>query len=113
MYVKDKGRFGGLNIYPREGRLFFIVTLDSEAGLAENKSQQLALWIEDAHQLKLGKKEGSLFLNDTKWIQLGKTYTFLGRVSYFSSFDKELRDKNIKDLIVVKIRIKDIEAEMT
>ena len=108
-YIKEKGRFDGVSIHPREGKLFFIVTLAGGEGSAENKPQRVALLVEDAHQVELGEKEGSFLLESTKWIRLSETYAFKGRVSKFSLFDKELRSTDFRDLIIVKARVRDIE----
>ena len=89
-YVKEKGRFGTASVHPRAGKLFFIVTLAGGEGSSENKPHQVALMVENAHQIELGEKEGSFLLDGIKWIYLGETYAFKGRVSGFSLFDKEL-----------------------
>ncbi len=108
-FVKEIGRIYAISIHPHKGKLFMIVTLAGKEGSIENKPRQLALLVEDAHDLKLGEQEGTFLLDGIKWIHLGETYAFKGRVSKFSLFDKELRGTDYKDLIIVKTKIKDID----
>jgi hypothetical protein len=108
-YIKEKGRFDGVSIHPHAGKLFFIVTLASGEDSVEKKPRQVALLVEDAHQMELGEKEGSFLLEGTKWIRLSETYAFKGRVSKFSLFDRELRNTDFKDLVIMRTRLKDIQ----
>jgi hypothetical protein len=110
-YVTGAGKVSAFSIHPHVGKLFFVLTISGEKGATENNTRQVALLLEDAHNVKLGDKEGSLLIDGTKWINLGENYAFEGRVSGFSAFDAELVTAGYRGLIVVKAKMMDIRKE--
>ena len=110
-YVREEGRLAMVTAHPQEGKLFLVFTISGEEGTIENNTAQVALLVEDVHQVELGEKEGSFLIDGSKWVYAGEDYAFEGRVSGFSLFDTELALVGYRDLIVVKGRMSDIEEK--
>lgn len=110
-YVKGKGRIVKVNLYPKEGRLFFVFSILGEQDTSENNKTQVAFLVEDSQSLKFGEKEGSFLIDGTKWIYAGENYNFEGSVSEISLLDQDLANDGIGDLIIVKGKILDIIKE--
>ncbi|MEJ2757114.1 MAG: hypothetical protein P8046_01410 [Anaerolineales bacterium] len=106
--LKASGTVEAISIHPRGRKIFVIVTIANEEGLGETKLRRVALLVEDAHQVKLGEKEGSFLVDDTKWINLGEKYTFKGTVSKFSLFEEDLVGTDFRDVIIINMRLRDI-----
>jgi len=111
-YVRGRGRVSSVSIYPREGKLFLIATEFDREGTIENRTTQVALLVEDAHTIALGKEEGSFLIDGTMWVQLGRSYAFQGKVSEYSQLDVDLLVRSGQGtLVVIRVMKKDISKE--
>jgi hypothetical protein len=110
--VKGKGKSVSFSIHPQVGKLFFIFSIDGGQGTGEDHATKVAFWVEDAKTVKLGEKEGSFLIDDTKWIHTGENYLLEGTVSEFSLLDPELGSSNNGDLIIIKGKKTDVEKEV-
>lgn len=110
-YVKGKGKLAEVRIFPQEGKLFLIATIIGEEGTPGNNPRQAALLLADAHDIRLGEKEGSFLIDSIIWIYLGENYAFEGRVSDFSLFDPELASLDYGELIIIKMSMIDLRKE--
>ena len=111
-YVRGKGRVNSVSIHPREGKLFLIATALDRESTIENWTTQVALLVEDARTIALGKEEGSFLIDGTKWVQLGNNHAFQGRVSEYSRLDVDLLVRSGQGtLVVIRVKKQDINKE--
>lgn len=111
-YVRGRGRVTSVSIHPREGKLFLMATAFERGGTIENRKTQVALLVEDAHTIALGKEEGSFLIDGTTWLQLGSSYAFQGRVSEYSRLHVDLLVRSGQGtLVVIRVMKKDINKE--
>lgn len=93
-YVKETGMVDGMVVLPQEGELFFIITLQNKEGHVGNNVTQVAFSVECAFD-----------------VRVGDTYTFIGKISNFSSFDENLVYSGHEGLIIVEGRLIELEKE--